>query len=271
MILLTTKAHKVETCVFDHNMTDKIKISVVSYLNSKPFLFGIEQADIRKQIDLQLDIPSECAHKLIENQVDIGLIPVAVIPNLKQHFIIGDYCIGAVGKVSSVLLYSQVPLNAIERVLLDYQSRTSVTLVKVLANEYWHISPEWVPASEHFENQISDTTAAVIIGDRTFGLENKYTYVYDLSEEWQKFTKLPFVFACWVANKKLPEAFIIAFNEALKYGIDNRAALIEELKTNTAYKTDVENYLKNSISYTYDSDKKRALSLFLELATKLKQ
>ncbi len=250
-------------------MTDNIKISVVSYLNSKPFLFGIEHSEIRKQIDLQLDIPSVCARKLIENQVDIGLVPVAIIPSLKQHFIISDYCIGAVGKVSSVMLYSQVPLNAIKQVLLDYQSRTSVTLVKVLAKEYWHISPEWVPATEHFEDQIKDTTAAVIIGDRTFGLEEKYAYVYDLSGEWQKFTKLPFVFACWVANKELSKAFITEFNTALKYGIDHRGTLIEELRAAKIYKTDVENYLKNSISYNYDSDKKRALTLFLELSAKL--
>lgn len=252
-------------------MTDKIKISVVSYLNSKPFLFGIEKSKISKQVDLQLDIPSTCAHKLIDNQVDIGLVPVAVIPGLKQHFIISDYCIGAVGKVSSVMLYSHVPLTAIKQVLLDYQSRTSVTLVKVLAKEYWHISPEWIQASEHFEDGIKDTTAAVIIGDRTFGMENKYPYVYDLSEEWQKFTTLPFVFACWVANKKLPDAFIAEFNEALKHGIDNRSKLIEELKINASYKTDVEKYLKNSISYTYDSEKKRALAMFLELAAKLSQ
>ena len=250
-------------------MTDKVKISVVSYLNSKPFLYGMEQSEIQKQIDLQLDIPSECARKLIENEVDIGLVPVAVIPSLKQHFIISDYCIGAVGKVSSVMLYSEVPLNAIEQVLLDYQSRTSVTLVKVLAREYWHISPEWIPASEHFEKQIKDTTAAVIIGDRTFGLEEKYAYAYDLAEEWQKFTKLPFVFACWVANKKLPDPFVEAFNEGLKYGITHRGELIEELKTTAFYKTDVEKYLKNSISYAYDFDKKQALTLFLELAAKL--
>ncbi|HRG39204.1 MAG TPA: menaquinone biosynthesis protein [Bacteroidia bacterium] len=250
-------------------VTDKVKISVVSYLNSKPFLFGIEQSEISKQIDLQLDIPSVCARKLIENQVDIGLVPVAIIPALKQHFIISDYCIGAVGKVSSVMLYSQVPLNAIKQVLLDYQSRTSVTLVKVLAKAYWHISPEWFPATENFEEQIKDTTAAVIIGDRTFGLENKYAYAYDLSEEWQKFTKLPFVFACWVANKELPKSFVTEFNAALKYGIDHRGTLIEALRTAKTYKTDVENYLKNSISYDYDSDKKQALALFLELAAKL--
>ncbi|HET6228170.1 MAG TPA: menaquinone biosynthesis protein [Bacteroidia bacterium] len=252
-------------------MTDKVKISAVSYLNSKPFLFGIEHSEIREKIDLQLDMPSICARKLIDNQVDIGLVPVAVIPKLKQHFIISDYCIGAVGKVSSVMLYSEVPLQEIKQVLLDYQSRTSVKLVKVLAQEYWHISPEWINASENFENQIKGTTAAVIIGDRTFGLNDNYPYAYDLSEEWQKFTKLPFVFACWISNKELPDAFVTEFNKALKYGIEHRTELISQLKASTSYKTDVENYLKNSISYTYDSDKKQALSLFLELAGKLKE
>jgi chorismate dehydratase len=252
-------------------MTDKIKISVVSYLNSKPFLYGIEHSDILKEIDLQLDIPSVCAQKLMDGKVDIGLIPVAVIPQLKESYIISDYCIGAIGKVSSVMLYSQVPLASIKRILLDYQSRTSVTLVRVLAKEFWNISPEWIPASTDFENSIQDDTAAVIIGDRTFGLENKYAYVYDLSQEWEKFTGLPFVFACWVANKKLPETFINDFNKVLKYGIDHRSQLIEELRATAAYNTDIEKYLTRSISYEYDNPKKRALALFLDYVGKLKQ
>lgn len=252
-------------------MTDKIKISVVSYLNSKPFLYGIEQSEVSENIDLQLDIPSVCASKLVDGQVDIGLIPVAVIPELKEHHIISDYCIGAIGKVSSVMLYSEVPLESIKKILLDYQSRTSVALVQILAREFWKIHPDWVAASHTYENQIRGTTAAVIIGDRTFGLESRYPFVYDLSEEWQKFTGLPFVFACWVANKGLPKAFITEFNEALKYGLDHRQQLILELAQKAAYKIDVEKYLTKSISYDYNIAKKQALKLFLEYLAKLKQ
>jgi chorismate dehydratase len=252
-------------------MKDKIKISVVSYLNSKPFLYGIEHSGILNDIDLQLDIPSVCAQKLMEGTVDIGLVPVAVIPKLKESYIISDYCIGAVGKVSSVMLYSHVPLSSIKSILLDYQSRTSVMLVRVLAQEFWKISPEWIPASTDFENNIQGTTAAVIIGDRTFGLENKYAFVYDLSQEWEKFTGLPFVFACWVANRKLPEAFVTDFNKVLKYGIEHRSQLIEELSRKSTYDTDIEKYLTRSISYAYDNPKKRALTLFLDYVGKLKQ
>lgn len=248
---------------------DKIKISVVSYLNSKPFLYGLNYSGLINEIDLQLDIPSICAQKLINGKVDIGLIPVAVLPLLKEQYIISDYCIGAEGKVASVLLYSKVPLQEIENVLLDYQSNTSVLLVKVLASNFWKINPQWIPAKADYENDIKGSTAAVIIGDRTFGLENKYAYSYDLAEEWQKFTQLPFVFACWVANKKLPDTFLNEFNRALKYGIDNRPALIAELNEQKAYSTDIEVYLSKNIKYDYDIAKKQALKLFLDYISKL--
>jgi len=247
----------------------KIKISVVSYLNSKPFIYGLENTDFKNKIELHQDIPSVCAQKLINETVDIGLIPVAILPLLNEYYIISDYCIGAVGKVESVCLYSNVPLSEIKTVLLDYQSRTSVTLVKVLASEYWNIQPEWKNTDENFENNIKDTTAAVIIGDRTFGLENKYPYKYDLAEEWQKLTGLPFVFACWVANKKLPTEFIEQFNKALTIGINNIEQVAESIKKEKMYPIDIKNYLQNNISYPLDKSKKEGLSLFLEHLKKL--
>ena len=247
----------------------KIKVSVVSYLNSKPFIYGLQHSEILNNIDLQLDIPSDCAQKLMDGKVDLGLIPVAVIPKLKEHYIITDYCIGAEGKVASVMLYSNVPLDEIKTVLLDYQSRASVSLVKVLAKHFWKISPVWENSTVNFENTFFGNTAAVIIGDRTFGLENKYAYAYDLAEEWQKFTHLPFVFACWVANKKLPDDFLSQFNTALQLGLDSRPALIEELNALKKYNTDISFYLNSSIKYNYDEAKKKALKLFLSYCEEL--
>lgn len=247
---------------------NKTKISAVSYLNAKPFIYGLQHSPIIKKIDLQLDIPSVCAQKLVDGKVDVGLVPVATIPHLKEYHIIGDYCIGAEGKVSSVMLYSNVPLAQISEVLLDYQSRTSVALVQILAANLWKIKPQWTKAGKGYENQVKDTTAAVIIGDRTFGLEGKYPYSYDLAEEWQKLTGLPFVFACWVANKKLSQHFINDFNVALKFGLNNRLNLASELaKSYPAI--DIANYLYQSIQYTYDAPKTKALDLFLHYLSKL--
>ena len=109
---------------------EKVKISVVSYLNSKPFIYGLKHSELINNVELSLDIPSDCARKLLNGEVDLGLIPIAVIPKLKEHYIISDYCIGAEGKVTSVMMYSEVPLQEISTILLDYQSRTSVTLAR---------------------------------------------------------------------------------------------------------------------------------------------
>jgi chorismate dehydratase len=248
---------------------DKINVSVVSYLNSKPFIDGLQHSDISNQIQLSLDIPSVCAKKLINNEVDMGLVPVSSIPLLKEYYIVSDYCIGAHGKVASVMLYSDVPLIEIKTILLDYQSLTSVTLVKVLAKFFWKITPQYTATTIDFENLIKETTAGVIIGDRTFNINNTYKYAYDLSEEWQKYTGLPFVFACWVANKKLPENFISQFNEALQLGVNNISELANELTKNAEYSTDIKKYLTKNIQYNYDTDKKTALKIFLEYSRKL--
>lgn len=247
----------------------KIKVSVVSYLNSKPFIYGLEHSTVGSEISLQQDIPADCAKNLLEDRVDVGLIPVAVIPLLKESYIIGDFCIGAVGKVSSVCLYSNVPLEQIDTVLLDHQSRTSVTLVKILAKEWWKIKPLWAAAGVNFENKIEGRTAAVIIGDRTFGIKNKYKYTYDLAEEWQKLTGLPFVFACWVANKKMSSEFVEKFNAALRVGIDRIPLIAQELSKSALYDVDIEEYFRKYISYQLDEEKKKGLALFLEYLKKL--
>jgi chorismate dehydratase len=214
-------------------------------------------------MSVALDFPSACAQKLIAGEVDLGLIPIAVLSKLTESYIISDYCIGAEGKVGSVMLFSNVPLSEIKNVLLDYQSFTSVALVKILAKKFWKIKPDWVPAEIDFEKNIKENTAAVIIGDRTFGLQTQYAYSYDLAEEWQKFTQLPFVFACWVANKQLPDSFIKEFNEALKYGINNRDLLIAELTEKNNYPTDIAVYLNENIKFDFGSSQKKALDLFL--------
>ena len=238
-------------------------VSIVNYYNTTPFLYGINHSDFLSQIKLELDIPSVCAQKLKNKQVEIGLVPVAILPELDSYHIITDYCIGAVGKVDSVKLFSKKPLDQLTHVLLDYQSKTSVTLVQVLNTHFWKKNIQFIPATEGFEKQINDTTGAVIIGDRTFGLTS-HPYQYDLAEEWQKYTDLPFVFACWVSNIPLEKSFISEFNKALGYGVNHiEEAVIE--KPNEALGDKALDYLKNKISYNLDEDKRQALTKFLEL------
>lgn len=246
-------------------MLQKIKISAVSYQNTIPFLYGIENSEfIDRNTCVSLDIPSECARKLLDNEVDIGLIPIAVLPLLEKYTIVSDFCIGAEGDVKTVLLLSDVPLNEIERVYLDYQSRTSVNLLIVLAKHFWQINPVFKHARPGYEDEISGTTAGVVIGDRCFSLKDKYNYVYDLSGEWTKFTNLPFVFACWVANKELDAEFVKQFNLALESGTQHIAESIKNYSNHLLNDEELANYLKNDIKFILDDKKRKGLDLFLD-------
>ena len=240
-----------------------IKVSCVSYLNSQPFIYGLKNSSIINEIDLSLDVPSACAQKLLNGNVDIGLVPVAIVPELKEFHIISDYCIGADGTVETVLLLSDVPMKEIKTIILDYQSRTSVLLLKILAGKSWKISPAWAQGEKDFENEISGETAGLVIGDRAFSMKKKFKYSYDLAEEWKKFTSLPFVFACWVSNKKMPDDFITRFNSALETGLKNIPLVASQHLSNGF---DALNYLSKKVSFTLDGSKKEAMKLFLEMS-----
>lgn len=245
----------------------KIRVAPVSYLNTKPLLYGIEHHPVKNDIELVEGYPSKIAQMLIDDEVDLGLIPVAAMLKLKEAHIITDYCIGAEVTVASVCIFSEVPMEQIEKIYLDYQSRTSVNLARVLLKEYWRKDIELVDAKgEEFRHQLKGRTAGVVIGDRALEQRLHSKYVYDLAEAWIEHTGLPFVFAAWISNKQLPQHFISAFNEANASGLKQLDKVVAE---NPFPAFDLMKYYTQCISYELTRQKRRGLDLFLDKLTKL--
>lgn len=241
-------------------LNHKIRVGAVSYLNTKPLLYGIKNSEIMNSIELIEDYPSKIAELLIDNSIDIGLIPVAALLELPEYFIVGDYCIGSENDVSSVGVFSDVLLNEIETLYLDYQSKTSVMLVKILCKKLWNIQPTFIETTAEFSHLIKDKAAGLVIGDRAFKQKENSKYYYDLGLAWKQLTELPFVYATWVSNKKLPDNFIEEFNIAnamYKESIE----LISD--SEFIYSANVKDYLTNKISYELNEGKRTALKLFL--------
>ena len=241
-------------------MERKIRVAAVSYLNTKPLIYGFEQGMMHDEVELITDFPSNIAGMLIEKEVDVALVPVATIPQLEEPHIITDYCIGTLGEVASVCLFSDVPLNEIKIILLDYQSRTSVGLLKVLLKDYWKINVELISSDIGYEEDIKETTAGLVIGDRAFIQRKKSKYIYDLGSAWKEMTGLPFVFAAWISNKKLPQEFIERFNEATAEGFKHFPAII---KANPYQFYDLEEYYTKNISFNLDDEKRKGLEEYL--------
>lgn len=235
----------------------------MNYLNTKPLLYGLEKAPVAGQIELIGDYPARIAQLLTEGAIDVGLIPVAVIPQLPSAHIVGDYCIGAEAEIASVALFSEVPMAEIKKVYLDFQSRTSAALLQYLMKEYWGISPEIVQATnEDYRKEIKGTTAGLVIGDRALEQRRISTFIFDLGSEWRKLTGLPFVFAAWVSTKPLPEEFIRLFNAGNAAGLQH---LDEIVAANPYTLFDLKKYYTLHLSYHLDEPKRKGMAHFLEV------
>lgn len=251
-------------------MSALLRVSAVSYLNTAPFVYGLQQTPIASSIKLSLDFPAECSRKLLADDVDIGLVPVATLLDMPHYNIVSDYCLGTLGKVRTVSLLSNSPLENIETIFLDFQSRTSNLLVKILAKDLWNKEFQWVSTetTPSIAN-IQLKQGIIAIGDKVFEFENSFVYNYDLATEWKKFTSLPFVFAVWAANKQVPNGFSETFGSALKFGVENIPLAIQSYSNTKLNPEEAYNYLTNNISYSLDQQKRKALELFLKFGSSL--
>lgn len=240
-----------------------IKVAAVSYLNTKPLLFGLEQDEnLKNRMELVVDYPSNLATSLQRGEIDMALLPVAAMSAIEGAQIVSNYGIAADGRVSSVCIFSELPIEEVEAIYLDYQSRTSVRLAELLLKEYWKKEITVLLAPEDYIDKIEGKTAGVIIGDRALQNLNRFPYVYDLAAVWKDFTGLPFVFAAWVANKELPEDFLEAFDKANAVGLSH---LDEVISQNPFEAYDLHTYYTEDIHYLLDAEKNKGLQKFLEL------
>ncbi|MCL6524921.1 MAG: menaquinone biosynthesis protein [Thermoflavifilum sp.] len=239
------------------------RVAGVNYLNTRPLVYGFRFHPVKDQIMLTEDYPANIAQQLIHDEIDIGLVPVAIIPELSEAYVISNYVIGAEGEVASVCIFSDVPIHEITHLYLDYQSRSSITLAQLLVKRYWQISPQFIPSSPGFEEHIDGRTAAVVIGDRALKLRNRYAYVYDLAQAWIDYSGLPFVFAAWISNKPLPESFMQAFDEATAMGTQF-PHLEQVIAENHFPEYDVRAYFTQHISYRLTANKRQGMMRFLQ-------
>jgi chorismate dehydratase len=237
------------------------KVGIVSYKNTLPLLYGLNQLAQQHDITIVKHHPAELVKAFDSNVVDIALLPVAYLKEHPHTNIIGHHCISSREKVASVCLFSQVPLQQIETVLLDFQSRTSVQLVQLLFKHFWKKEVNFQPANEHFITEIKNNTAAVIIGDRAFEYAHQFNYCYDLAEAWYQWHGLPFVFACWMSRLTLPQEFLLQFEAANQLGLSHLESIAQDANY-THY--NLYNYYTQNIAYTMDTERQKSLELFLK-------
>ena len=177
-----------------------MRIGAVSYLNTRPLVFGLQALAPRHE--LVFDLPSRLADQLAAGELDVALIPSVEYFQNPDYRIISDACIGCRGPVRSVKLLSRVPPETIGTLALDEGSRTSSALVQILLRERFGLSPKLVPFPIDAAPESIAADALLMIGDRAMHPPaGEYVAEWDLGDVWCRWAELPFVFAMWVAGK----------------------------------------------------------------------
>jgi chorismate dehydratase len=178
---------------------ERVRIGAVSYLNTKPLIVALPDVDPR--LELLIDYPSRLADGLAAGRLDVATIPSIEYARNPGFSIISDACIACDGPVRSVKLYGRVPVEDVRSLALDEGSRTSATLARILLRERFGVTPDVMPLPIGATLDDTPADAVLLIGDRGMtSVGGTFEFVWDLGEEWSRWTGLPFVFSLWVAR-----------------------------------------------------------------------
>ena len=246
----------------------KTSISLVSYWNTRPFLFGLQKSGLTEFFEVFLDTPSAGGKRLMNNEVDIALAPVITLNSMADARLLTHYCIGAAGSVRTVCLFSHEPPETLRKVYLDAHSLTSVRLIRIIYSLNNWSEPEWISADVH-PGMLQSGEGALVIGDKSFPWHGQYPYVLDLAEEWIRLTDTDFVFAAWITRKERDEELEIKLNDAFETGLQHLKEVAELVSVEGLSAADLFTYYTRHISYCLDDRKKAGMELYLRHAAEL--
>lgn len=190
-----------------------------------------------------------------------------------------ELCTSCSFEVRSVKLFSKYPVEELssKTVRMTSQSRTSVILLRILLEERFGLSPNYV---EGLAAEASDD-ACLLIGDLALeeNERRRFAYSYDLGTLWQDWQGLPFVFGAWVISK---DALMGSLRDVLDNYLQLTVESIEHFRGSPSSSLDrwlgkypvqlprpvVEDYYK-VLDYRFTDERKTSLSLFFEHAKRL--
>jgi chorismate dehydratase len=205
-----------------------IRISLVHYLNAAPLGWAFVNGPVKDRFGLVQSSPARCADQVASGDVDLGIIPSIEYQRIPGLKIVPGIGVASGERVRSVLLIRPKGCRGtIRSVALDTNSRTSVTLLKILLLERSGLEPEFVHHAPNPTEMLAQCDAALIIGDAALQIPLDDYEVTDLAQAWVEWQRKPFVFAIWACREsvELPEDLVETLQEAKIWGCARKSEI----------------------------------------------
>ena len=254
------------------NEESPVRIGAVTYLNARPLTFALPR--FTPKAEVIVDLPSRLADGLAAGRLDVALVPSIEYFRNPGYAIVSDACVACDGPVRSVRLYGRRPVEQIRTLALDEGSRASAAMTRILLKERFGLEPELqrLPIGASLEDSSADAT--MLIGDR--GMQpprGTFEFVWDLGEQWSRWTGLPFVFAMWITRGDVdghPDR-VRGLDEALAAARDEGVARLPEIARLEAPALGIPeaeclSYLRDNLEFRLHQRQRQGLQRFCELA-----
>jgi len=273
----------------------KLRISIVQYLNTAPLVWGFTNGPLAGKYDLSFTVPSQCAEAMRTGAADIAIIPAIEYQRIPGLVVLPDLAIASQNRVRSLLIVSSKPIEQVRSIALDRSSRSTQAFTRILAARHWKIDPEFFETEPDLSAMLGKADAAMLIGDPalriSIAIERKSTvgpqgraicpatalgitsaeifHVYDVVGEWRKFSSLPAVMAVWAAKPEVVTPEVLAdFSASRNFGLAQLAAISLKAAQELALPQQaLESYLRHNIDFSLGEENRRGLErYFLEAA-----
>jgi len=262
----------------------RIRLGQVDYINCLPVYHALEENMLPVTCDLVKGSPTQLNDMFLKDQLQITPISsIEYARNSNDCIILPEMSISADGRVASILLFSKVPVTELEgkKVCLTSSSATSVALLKILLEHYYHVDAIFETAKPNLELMLKRGSAAMLIGDDAMLAHQMVKekelpiQVTDLGEAWKAFTGEKMVYALWVIkdsfaqkNPDLVNQIVEILHRSREIGLKDVSALIKKARDKTNLPLPVlEDYFQ-TIEHNLGQNEKRALLTFFDYAYK---
>lgn len=276
---------------------NKLRISIVQYLNTAPLVWGFTNGSLQGKYDLSFTVPSQCAEDLRAGRADVAIIPAIEYQRIPGLAILPDMAIASKNQVRSLLIVAKKPIEQVKALALDSSSRSTQVLTRILCAEKWRIAPQFAEALPDLPEMLHEADAALLIGDpalrislgiekdgwagapgqtvcqaATLGISSsELLYIYDVVAEWRALTGLPAVLAVWAVRRELATAELTAdFLASRDFGLSHLGEISYEAAQDLELpQRALESYLRDNIDFSLDPENRRGLELYFAHAAKL--
>jgi chorismate dehydratase len=274
----------------------KLRVSIVEFLNTAPLVWGFTDGPLEGRYDLSFTVPSLCAEALRAGEVDIAIIPAIEYQRMDDLVMLPGMAVAAKSDVASILVLAKKPIEAVQSIALDTNSRSSVALVRLLCDGHWHIAPEFVNMPPDPAAMLARADAALVIGDPALAVRLKVDalaqkkpaghgccggdesehpvagvdtlFVYDVAQQWHEMTGKPCVLAVWAGRRDVVTPEVVAdFMASKEYGLSQLGDIAEGASLKLELSPCLlQRYLKRNIDFSLDAENLDGLRHYFQLA-----